>query len=449
MRPLDVAGGWYVRALPTGQVAVLVPGKHIETHEGNKPLPFGYDNLLFPDITIVGGFRIAGQSHSGAGNVEFAAGEWHVRAPSYGTNPVAYDRGGRLYHGDPAYGAQGIRYFDENNQPVTADATYADPARRIGEWTQLGDITVGQSAYNLVILYRDQRFVLAEGVGPQNIHFDRAGDACVVSWYDVSPTVAAHVRWFTASEILGLPVESVATPPPVEPPAPPKEPTVEPIKFPARVQVIVETLYERNLKLAESPHDDDRRILARMIAEQVRFELGDEWGWKSNHGVGVSPSKDAIAQRIGPLRLNERQPLHIWDLFNGDSRKPYTFPLSKVSEQFFIPVEPVNHLAVVKFPEPKEPKAPSVPNVGSIVLNLGPIIEPLLAEIDALKTRVAVLENKVPAAAPAAKLPTRIALKADNGRYLSSDFDKGEEGPVHANRDRRGGWETFSFEVVE
>jgi len=240
------------------------------------------------------------------------------------------------------------------------------------------------------------------------------------------------------------------------------------VRLPERVQAITEALYERNLNLAHSTNDDDRRILARMIAEQTRFELGEEWGWKSNHGVTVSPAKDAIAKRIGPLRLNERQPLLMWDLFNGTTRKPNQFPLSETEhiEQFFIPVEPVNHLGVTPQLPPKEDLPPvgkppvpgNLPNSSSIVLDLGPVLAPLKAEIAALKLRIEAanerieeLENAPSVQAPEApKLPKRIALRSlANGKLLCVDFDKGAEGLVYANREGRGSWETFEFIVVE
>jgi hypothetical protein len=451
MKRHDVAGGWYVAALPAGQYAILVPGKHIETHQGNVPLPFGGDNVLFLDITPT---NIAGQSHSGQGNVEWS-GEWTVKAASYGTNPVIYDNAGVLHHGAPQFGAQGFRFVDENNRIWTGDETYADHNLRLGEWTRLGDVTVGQSGYNLAILYKGERRVVARGVGPQNIKFKRTGEWCVVSWYDVQPSVAAHVRWFHTSEIASeFPLEAAVVESPPPPPVPkPEVPKVEPQKLPARVQTIVETLYERNLKLAHSQHDDDRRVLARMIAEQVRFELGDEWGWKSNHGVGVAPAKDAIAKRLGPVRLNERQPLLIWDLFNGSTRKPNLFPLSQPegeSNQFFIPVDGVNHLAVESKPTPVP--EPTLPNPGSTLLDLGPVLAPLKAEIATLKvrlndatSRIQQLEAELDQPRAEVKLPRKVALKTVHGKYVCAEPD----GRIVGDRDVRLSFEAFDFEVVE
>jgi hypothetical protein len=66
------------------------------------------------------------------------------------------------------------------------------------------------------------------------------------------------------------------------------------------------------------------------------------------------------------------------------------------------------------------------------------------AQIDALEKRVAELERRPPAVDISGK---RIALMASNGRYVCADFEKGDEGPLHANRDGASnpGWETFTI----
>lgn len=155
-------------------------------------------------------------------------------------------------------------------------------------------------------------------------------------------------------------VDLPAPPPPPPPPGPEPGMPLDPKRLPMDVQAIVDGLYERNKDLAHSKNDDDRRKLAKKIAETARARKGPRWGWKSNHGVGVANAKDAIAEipEGDLLSLNKRQRLYMWDLFNGTTRLPNRFPTSetKHQEQYFVPVDPIDHLADV--PEPPEPEPP-------------------------------------------------------------------------------------------
>lgn len=150
------------------------------------------------------------------------------------------------------------------------------------------------------------------------------------------------------------------TPPDVGTPPPPKEePPVSEMYLPEPVYRIVVQLSERNRALAEGT-DDDRRALTKLIAEQVRYSIGPQWGWKSNHANGHAPSKDAIAF-IGDEAVleNQRQGMFVFDLFNGSTRQPHPLPLKgEWVEQYFIPVRPVNHLG---FAPPEAPPKPPPP----------------------------------------------------------------------------------------
>jgi hypothetical protein len=138
----------------------------------------------------------------------------------------------------------------------------------------------------------------------------------------------------------------------------PPEDTLEPKALPQDAYDVVVALYERHTDLANSSNDDDRRTLQKMICETVFARKGDGWGWKSNHGIGISPAKDAIAQlpNGAVFTPNQRQPLYIWDCFNGTTRRPNAAPIMSGPEsenrQFFMPVDPIDHLGGTEPPTP-------------------------------------------------------------------------------------------------
>lgn len=171
--------------------------------------------------------------------------------------------------------------------------------------------------------------------------------------------------------------------PPVVPPVIIPNPVpkhMEAMKLPEDVQAIVDQLYARNLVLANGD-DDQRRELAGLIAETTRARKGPKWGWKSNHGIDGSRSKDGIAF-LGDqeLKPNERQDLFMWDLFNGTTRKPNVRPMSETehTDQYFVPVSPVDHLADVVQPPVTPPgptPTPPPPTTGKV--DLKPIYDSL------------------------------------------------------------------------
>lgn len=151
-------------------------------------------------------------------------------------------------------------------------------------------------------------------------------------------------------------------PPPPPPPPPSKEDALVPFALPDDVYQILVALWERNKPLANGS-DDDRRVLQKKIAETVCARKGDRWGWKSNHSDWSSPSKDGLAM-LPPgatFTPHDRQSLYIWDCFNGSSRIPNPQPIMNISDgtenQYFIPVEPVDHLSDVPPPPPPPPPA--------------------------------------------------------------------------------------------
>lgn len=133
--------------------------------------------------------------------------------------------------------------------------------------------------------------------------------------------------------------------------------------FPSRAQDIVVTLYQQHKDLA-SGDDDQRRSLTKLMAEQIRFELGPEWGTKSA-GTGRPQSKDSIA------RLTNGH-LFGCDWQNGGSREPFgTIGCPEIPGQIFIPVDPVNHLTQappVVAPPPVVVTPPPASDLQSLIL---------------------------------------------------------------------------------
>lgn len=152
--------------------------------------------------------------------------------------------------------------------------------------------------------------------------------------------------------------------------------------LPPRAVAIVRLLYDRHPALSTGT-EDQRRALAKLIAEQVRFEFGSAWGWK-RADPGRPPSKDAIAQQQPDGRL------WAWDLFLGTTGAPHPTPIwIDITGQVFIPVDPVDHLATGGGSGGGAPPVPPTPPPSSV--DLGPILQ-RLAE---LEVRLAEAEGTV------------------------------------------------------
>ena len=160
------------------------------------------------------------------------------------------------------------------------------------------------------------------------------------------------------------------------------------MRLPDRVQDITVELYNRHLALAHGD-DDQRRQLARMIAEQARYELGPSWGHK-RADPGRPPSKDAIAQQQPDGKL------FAWDLFNGATREPNADPESiDITGQTFIVVPPVNHLGLEAPVDPEpgptpEPEPHVCPDAQMFAAALGELAS-LRASVDAARADTAAL----------------------------------------------------------
>jgi hypothetical protein len=117
------------------------------------------------------------------------------------------------------------------------------------------------------------------------------------------------------------------------------------MQLPESVQAIVNVLYGQNVALARGD-DDQRRVLTKLIVEQVVFaHPGQGYGWKAASETRP-PSKDGIARQVNGQLIG-------WDLFNGGTREPNQRPESiDLTGQWFIQVAGVDHLGIGPTPLP-------------------------------------------------------------------------------------------------
>ncbi len=382
MRRYSYPGGSYCDSAPSGEFAVLYPKQFVQTHLGPIELPG--EDVLFLRITTFGGFGMCGQGHDSGAAWQWRNGAWSEYGPTNGVSCVMFDKGGGLLivRPGPDVTSQGYRQLDDAGEPVMGDPTYADKVRQIWEYSTLAGVTIGQGGNGGAIVLGLGAPRVAE---PGDTRFIRLHVTADLFSIAIVKPGEAVLLWATRDDLAALPLVTPDTPVDPDKPTDPTKPTEKPMQLPARGQAIVQALYSQHLDWANSPDDDERRKLARAIAEQLRFELGEEWGWKSAHGNTDrdAPSKDAVAHRRGPF-VQGRQLLDIFDLFNGTTRQPNNPAMSGPEEeasQYFVPVDPIDHLGDVVIP-PDKPTDPA----------LAAQVAALTARVDALTARSQTLE---------------------------------------------------------
>jgi hypothetical protein len=173
--------------------------------------------------------------------------------------------------------------------------------------------------------------------------------------------------------------------------------------FPARGQEIIDALYAQHVALATGS-DDEQRLLTRLIAEQLAFELGPRWGVKA-----ASPTRPQGSSEIafnGP-------PLYIWRWSDGDGHvtglagsplhPPLLMPLDQTVNQFFIAVDPIDHLRVSDTRPPPRSDPPPDPPPATVDLTpilarldrLEQLIQPIADEWTALQQDVRTLDGRI------------------------------------------------------
>lgn len=162
--------------------------------------------------------------------------------------------------------------------------------------------------------------------------------------------------------------------------------------FPQRAYAIVVALASKHPELAAG-NDTQRAKLTRMMAEQIRFELGPKWGHKSASPTRP-PSADGIAAQEGGR-------LYVWDWQHGTTRAILVRPGQAgedITGQHFIDVSPgKNHLGepippVEPAPTPGTPPTPDPPplplDVTAIIAKVQEIVFGLRADVQTLTTEL-------------------------------------------------------------
>lgn len=244
---LCIPNARYGVVLPGGQYAVLRwPGnaapEAIQTHAGDVDLPHteaAVEGVLYLDGRMVGGiFEFGGQGKESGEAWVFRSTEWRPFGTTYGVWPVLFtddavlvwnthderSRNGRDYRRVPDVGAasevpsgietgQGFRFVKPDGTIVFGDHSLQDPARGLCEFTDYGDVAIGQGVEGgMVVRFADDGVlrVLASGrcLMPK-VH--RAGDTFGIAFHQPD-TVEMVLRVMTSDELRALPALTNAVP---------------------------------------------------------------------------------------------------------------------------------------------------------------------------------------------------------------------------------------------
>lgn len=235
-------------------------------------------------------------------------------------------------------------------------------------------------------------------------------------------------------------------PKPEEPPPPPppdeEEPEPDPMEWNTAPEATARKVAE--LVMQEYPaawqaahaHGSHDRTYMDLVAGYLHF------GWPK-HGIPADPKWGENGKR-GTDEKSE-------DILNY--KNPAVPKLGLESYDFFRASMPEAGIVWNNITDPNGAGAkfivPPKPPDGGVVL---PPVDPpatdlqqLIAKVTAMDKRLAELERRPAATDINGK---RIALMADNGKYVCADFERGEDGPLVANREGVAGWETFTISEV-
>jgi hypothetical protein len=408
MRRLEISGGWYADAHPSGAYAVTVDGQHVATDEG--PVAFPGENILYLRLCLFAGHRyLAGVGHQTDQAWLWAnreSGGWKSLNPAAGVNACAFwpnrgylwvCRGGDqadefdLLSGGGsarrylATGSQGIRWIRADGTILTGDATYVDKARGLWEYTDYGDVAIGQGPETGCVV----RFA-ADGLGrllePGAVRFvrvQRMGDQFAVSMtrQDIGACV---IVWATLDELRALPVApwvTVPAPAPVSLPAPTPAPVPKdgPMKLTDAEKATL-TAFAAAFPMTTVADEDGRRAWTWKLAQTFAARFPAQ-GWGTKRASSTRPlSKDAVARIVDGI-------IWSWDVVTGGNDPLKLNPNAdaeniSASGQVFVPVDAHDWIGGTVEP-PVEPEVP------------GPEVPPTTPPDADLVARVKALEEAV------------------------------------------------------
>jgi len=163
------------------------------------------------------------------------------------------------------------------------------------------------------------------------------------------------------------------------------------MNLPPRAQEIIDEMYRNYKSLAFT--EENQRKLTFMIAEQICYELGPEWGCKSADSTRPqSPSNIAYQSADG---------LVCWRWLDGDgsiSGTPFGVAhppvFANIPTQNFIPVKPVNHLEITS-PKSDEVPKESIKNLLDDIGHLSLDLAEVRRELDELKDELVMIKVKL------------------------------------------------------
>jgi hypothetical protein len=309
MRRSDWSTGWYCDALPSGQFAVapFAGQGQIRTSHGAVELPG--EPLLYT-VLAPDGVQIAGVGNATDRAWRWDGQRWHDHGLAFGPQPLIFTAGGlRIVTGPPAHG---YRYVDANGALVTCSDTYADPARQIWEYTDFGELVIGQGGEGphgddpLIALWRGRRILIQPG----RCRFIKArwdGDQISIAWVQ-EDAVVASVLWLTLAELLTFP-DATVTHNPAPQPQPIPDPVSPPMATPDSLAADVARVRARVDGLP-TPQQ-----LGEMLNEVAWTHRSKGWGLsRKNGGNRVPfPGGGTIAADI----LHHQPTDTLWDVFNA------------------------------------------------------------------------------------------------------------------------------------
>jgi hypothetical protein len=411
-------------ALPSGAYAVSIPGVGIHTPRGLLSTPDG-QTLLYVRLAE-DGVTCAGSGAADDLAWEWRAGRWIAHGPAFGPKAVIYV--GTTLHvvRESWAGPIGYRYVRPDGVIVTAADSYADVARGVFEYTDFGDVAIGQGddavGGGVVV-----RFVATADGKPdgalrrltyadlrdhgrlRDLTVQRDGNDFAITVVDYEQHLTT-VTWATFAELRALPYVNAAPIPDKDDPMPVQWPLAPNMKS------TVEQVMREHPEIDFEDEQDRKRGLPHIVKRLNKPGQTKPWGLKATKKDLSDYNTDAI-NFLRPDNLME-----IIDVFAGGKAAWITAKSKTPTQQgkngWWMPApDPGDDHE----PEPDEPDEPQPTGT-----------------LDALVARVEALERT------ALRSGSRVALRTDNKHYLTAEGGGG--GDVNATRLSPSSWETFTLE---